>query len=108
MNPFNRRRKTKYVEGKPVLVKIKPIEMLAMFTTPEKQQRVHQMFNEEGVDAMVIFMNDKKDSIEYGAITALKIGPKQKVKTLDDCNGRFMGNIDDNTAKVALFYCPKA
>jgi len=98
---------TKYVEGKPVLVKVSCFDMGSLFSE-EGRVRFFTMLNAPGVDSAVLFVNDDKTSLEYGQITAVKVGVTQKIKTVQECNGKFIGNPQDGTAKIAMFFCVKA
>ena len=101
-------RNLQFIEGKPILVKLTLGEFKTLFSSKEMADRMAAMLTEPGVDHVVVFVNDNEKSPHRGSKTSVKVGPTQKIRTLDDCAGRFIGNEQDGTSQVALFYISKA
>jgi len=92
----------KWEEGKPILVPITIDDLIDQFDEADKPRLV-KLFHDKDVDAVVLFVNDNPDSVEFGSKSAVKIGPTQKIRTVNECLGKFVGAHPHQ--KVALFYC---
>jgi len=95
----------KLEEVKGVLLSIPFDSMLEMFGE-DKRDAVRKLWDAPGIRGLVLFVNDDPNSIERGSVAAVKIGPNEKIKTFDECEGKFIGDPPD--AKIALYYCVKS
>jgi len=93
------------ISDEKILEEVSLEDMLSLFHEPART-KVAEIFSRPGVRAMVVFENDDVKSVHRGTHVAVAIGPTQKIKSVADCAGRFLGEPPDDV-RAAKYFCNK-
>jgi len=94
------------VNGKHTLNHVNYKEFLELFSE-EARPRMAKLFDKPDTKAVVVFENDNEDSPKHLSKTAVRIGPNSKIKSIQECVGKFIGDWMNNEAEVAKYYVVK-
>jgi hypothetical protein len=86
--------------------KITPTELLEMFD-PTVRDRIRANYAKPGVTALVVYENQMFDSSQFGARSALIVGPTCTIQTVEEAAKHRMHTELASTQQIAVAYCEK-
>lgn len=93
-------------QGRFTLLKLTEAEFVLLFH-PSKQDAIRALMQKPGISAVVAFACVNQKSMWHGMKAAVCVGPREVVKTVQECEGKFMGEPALGNEMLAMYYCSK-